>query len=60
MVIVGVIQKVDSPIDGGIDDADAFRGIFLDADVVAAQANGRDSLARFAERASRNISVFGA
>ncbi len=51
VVIPAVVQKVDAAIQRRADKADAFGFVVLGADVVAAQADGRDFLARAAQRA---------
>ena len=49
VIVPRVVQKVDAVVDGRADDADAVLDVLLHADVIAAQADQRDTLARAAQ-----------
>src|ERR1700682_6076878 len=59
IVVPAVVEEVDTAVECGADDADAFLFVGLNTEMPAAQANNRDTFAAAAELAIGNA-VFGA
>ncbi len=59
VVIPAIVEEIHATVEGGADDGDADGGVLGAADVVAAEADGGDALAGFAERAVGHGFLFG-